>query len=194
MIRDDDVRRIINQPGSDHRTFNILCRVPVLERMITNSLESSGFRQDPEATTLLLVDAPQGFALRQLEQPDRTGLCVIVTTSSTTPEYLEDIWDLQPAILLVGDHLHGEVENAIQRARNGERYRIVPDIPTVLTPCERVALRYVARGWTPERIATHRGVSAKTIGNALAIICEKLQMPSRQAAMLYYWGHLDLLD
>lgn len=143
---------------------------------------------------MLLVDAPQGFALRQLERLDRRNLRVIVTTSNHVPEYWEDLWELTPAVLIVGHALYAEVDVAIMRAARGEHYRVIPPDRTKLTRIEREVLRLVARGWTNERIAAHRGVSPKTICNTVVTIEEKLQLRDRMTAAFYYWDRLDLLD
>jgi DNA-binding NarL/FixJ family response regulator len=168
--------------------------MPAIEWLMTNSLDAYGFRQAATASILLLVDAPQGSALRELEQIDSKERLIIVTTHNPCPEYWEDLWSFQPAILLVGDSLGGEVHDAITRAAQGERYRSTPGYSMVLTVPERVMLRYIARGWSVKRIAEVRGVCSKTVSNTITIICEKLGLPDRSAAMLYYWGRLDLLD
>ncbi|MBA3946591.1 MAG: response regulator transcription factor [Herpetosiphonaceae bacterium] len=161
---------------------------------MTNSLDANGFRQEATASILVLVDAPQGSALRELEHMDSKGQQIVVTTHSPCPEYWEDLWSLQPAILLVGDSLGVELHDAIKRAAHGERYRSTPGSSMVLTDPERVMFRYIARGWSLDRLAEARGVSSKTVSNMITIICEKLGLPDRHAAMLYYWGRLDLLD
>ncbi len=168
--------------------------MPAIEWLMTNSLNSHGFRQEAPASILVLVDAPQGSALRELEHMDSSGRLVIVTTHNPCPEYWEDLWSLEPAILLVGDSLGVELHDAIRRAAYGERYRLTPDYMMVLAPQERLTLRCIARGWSIERIAEVRGVALKTVSNSLTAIYVKLKLPDRSAAMLYYWGRLDLLD
>lgn len=174
--------------------YNLVCGLPPLAQLMALSLGRSGFRCEPGAPTTVLVDAPQGFAMRQLEQLAGAHSQVVVQTSNPCPEYLEDLWEQRPAVLLATHALNGELEDAIRRADRGERYRITPGQHTTLTTTERTLLRCLARGWTTERIAALRHVQPKTVHNALAIVCEKLQLPTRRAAMLYYWGRLDLLD
>ncbi len=124
---------------------------------------------------------------------DNKGRLVIVTTHNPCPEYWEDLWSFQPAVLLVGDSLGDELHDAITRAAQGDHYRSTPGYSTVLTVPERIVLHYIARGWSLERIAEARGVSSKTVSNTITTICEKLGLSDRSAAMLYYWGRLDLL-
>ncbi len=168
--------------------------MPAIEWLMTNSLNANGFRQEATASILVLVDAPQGSALRELEHMDSEEQPVIVTTHNPCPEYWEDLWSFQPAVLLVGDSLGDELHEAITRAAHGERYRSTPGYSMVLTDPERIMLRYIARGWSLDRIAEACGVCSKTVSNTITIICEKLGLPDRSAAMLYYWGRLDLLD
>jgi hypothetical protein len=75
--------------------FNICCGIPSIERVIVNSLELEGFQHDTIAPTLLLIDAPQGFALGQFEKLSCARCSIVVITSNTCPEYLEDLWDLR---------------------------------------------------------------------------------------------------
>lgn len=194
MRHDSAVEMPIEEHADQRQQFRILCGVPAMEHLLASSLIAAGFRYTPEAATLLLVDAPQGFALRQLETLPKSGLRIIVTTRNRCPEYWEDLWDLQPDILIVSDNLQREVNTALLQVSKGEQYRVVPDVQSRLTGCERIVLQLIARGWTTERVAKYRGVSPKTVHNTMSNICEKLQMPTRHAAMLYYWGRLDLLD
>jgi DNA-binding NarL/FixJ family response regulator len=191
ILLSDRTDRIL---ASNPVSFSTLCGIPAVDRLIVRDLEARNFRQDPSAPTIILIDAPQGFALHQLEQINRTLRDVIVTTSNYCPEYWEDLWDLAPAVLLVSDFLRGEVEHAIERVANGERYRLVPDIPVRLTRTERVILQYIARGWTTERIAGLRGVAPKTVSNSLTSIYDKLHVSNAVGAALYYWGKSNLLD
>ncbi len=168
--------------------------MPAIEWLMTNSLNANGFRQEATASILVLVDAPQGSALRELEYMASEEQPVIVTTHNPCPEYWEDLWSYKPAILLVGDSLGDELHDAITRAAHGEHYRSTPGYSMVLTVPERLTLRCLARGWSIERIAEVREVAPKTVSNSITTICEKLGLPDRCATMLYYWGRLDLLD
>lgn len=194
MLRDNGVHNLKNTNEKKRLSFVIMCSIPSVERLIVNSLEQSGFVHSTTATTILIIDAPQGFALKQLQCTNQPHSHIIVTTSNQCPEYWEDLWDLQPDVLLVGEMLRGELEDAIQRVNNNEQYRVTPGRTTNLTTTERRMLHYLARGWTTDRIAAYRGVSTKTVHNTLATVCEKLSVPTRRAAMLYYWGRQDLLD
>jgi DNA-binding NarL/FixJ family response regulator len=153
------------------------------------------FTYNPTGSPLILVDLPQGFAMCELEKRNHQKTCTIVVTNNRCPEYLEDLWDLQPAVLLTSDHLvDGSLLNAIERATQGEHYRLTPRQSTMLTPRERIILRKLARDWSNKRIAASHDVCSKTITNMVAVLCEKLDLPDRGALMLYYWGRTDLLD
>jgi DNA-binding CsgD family transcriptional regulator len=148
----------------------------------------AGYGVDARASIKLVVDAPVGFALAWLEQSAFLGLQVIVTTVNCCPEYVEDLWDGEPRALLAGQSLTRQLADAMESIARGERYRLAPGAPTVLTPSERLALRYVARGWSNADIARRLGLKERTIMNTLTSVYGKLAVDSRAAAILYYWG------
>lgn len=185
---------LVRAPDSAVSPFRILCGMPAVAQLITTHLHTVQFTHCARVSPIVLVDAPQGFVLRQLEKFDSEQGATIVTTTNCCPEYVEDVWDLQPAVLLATNNLHDELVHAIVRGAQGERYRLTPGQPTVLTPIERLLLRKVACGWSNKRIAAVHNVHPKTVSNQVTVLCEKLHLPDRVAAAFYYWGRLDLLD
>ncbi|NOK60316.1 MAG: hypothetical protein GFH27_549281n291 [Chloroflexi bacterium AL-W] len=170
-------------------TFSTLCGVPFIEQCIQQHLVLTGCQYSTEAELKVLLDIPLGFALHQLESLDCSDeQKYIVVSSSNCPEYWEDLWDMHPTILLVGDYLEGELFNAVIRAHKGEQYRLTPGYASSLSSSERLLLRYIAHGWTNEQIAIERSVQPKTISNAVSLLYEKLELSSRVDATLYYWG------
>lgn len=178
----------------DRCAFAIVCGIPAIEQLIVEGLNESGFYHDPQAATLVLIDAPYGFALVQLEASVYTQHRIIVITNSPCPEYWDDVWDLHSACLLVSDCLNHELEAAMLQVARGERYHLTPQHTSPLAPCERAVLRYVARGQSNQQIANLIGVSTKRVANTLTDVYEKLRLSGRGAAILYYWGRLDLLS
>jgi DNA-binding NarL/FixJ family response regulator len=187
------VDTIFSEDVRDRPTFTIRCGIPAIERIITNALEPTGFQWSACASVLVLVDAPYGFALRQLLYLDQTDLQVIVATFNHCPEYWEDVWDLHPAVLLVSDCLHREVEYAIVQAANGKHYRLTPDIKTQLTPTERRVLHYLARDWSNKCIAAQLNMKPQSVANVLNNVYGKLGVRGKVGAAFYYWGRQDLL-
>jgi DNA-binding NarL/FixJ family response regulator len=121
------------------------------------------------------------------KMPGRSSLRLVVVTFSSCPEYLQDLWDLQPDILIV-DTKHGyDLSAAVIGAAKGEQYRLVPPGKTSLTSNERIVLRYVARGWSNKQIAEMLHIHEKTIINTLTAMYRKLGVKSRAEAILYYW-------
>lgn len=190
MISED---YFVRQGSSVPLTFDIRCGVPPIEQMISHTLEAESFRRASDAPILLLLDAPSGFALRQLEELAPPCRRTIVATNNTCPEYCKDLWELQPAVLLAGGQCNREVETALVRVARGESYRLVPPHSTALTPCERTVLRYVACGWSNQRIAQQLHVKVQSVANALGHVYSKLHLNGRVEAALYYWGRLDLI-
>lgn len=186
----DSRRELASTPGS----YTLFCGCATLYQFIPIYLAAKHLVQTSNGAATVIVDAPRGFALHQLRQTRGTDTPLIVTTTNACPEYWEDIWAFQPAILLASGELHAELADAIERAARGERYRRTPAIDTCLTQTERMLLRYVAQGWSSDRIAAARGIQPKTVSNAVSIVCQKLRLPDRTALALYYWGHRELLS
>lgn len=173
--------------------FALWCGMPPLAQLIVRHLIPMGFVDDPQAATLLVLDAPVGFALRALETHALAARSVIVATGSPCPEYWADLADCDPAILLAGPDLEHAIATALRHAPHGARYQLTPPVQSPLTAQERAVLRAVARGYTNAQIARIVGVSPKRVANMLTQIYARLQLPNRVALALYYWGRADLL-
>ena len=167
---------------------SILCGLPLLRHAVESSLPALGFHCDPAASTALVLDVPRGYGFRALETMNRRGLRVIVVSWSSCPEYLEDLWDLGPDLLLSGRYLYQNLPEVIGRVSGTERYRLTPGSPTALTPVERTVLRHLAQGWGNKRIAQELKVQERTVMNTLTRVYEKLSVENRAQAALYYWG------
>ena len=107
-------------------------------------------------------------------------------TWSLCPEYWDDLWDKQPAVLLVGEN--PDLTTAITRVVVGTYYRDTPNRTTLLTATERRILRFLAYGLSNQEIADKLSVQCQSVRNSLATIYEKLNLTSRSEALLYYWG------
>lgn len=139
-----------------------------------------------DCSCILVVDKPVGFALKTLLNCAKGRKIVI--TDNPCPEYWEDLWELQPQILLAGGHNIKELANALMRASKGERYRKTPHYAKQLTPREREILRHCAIGQTNEQIAERLSTKKRTVKNSLSTIYAKLNLEHRAQASLYYWG------
>jgi DNA-binding NarL/FixJ family response regulator len=146
----------------------------------------------------LILDIPRGFAFKTLQElkrafaefSDEAPLAQLtVVTFSTRPEYWDNLWDLQPDILLVNPRRSADIGDALVRSLDGESYRITPTRSTVLTPAERAMLHYLALGGSNKGIAEQLCVQEQTVMNTLSGMYKKLNLRSRADAMLYYWGH-----
>lgn len=136
----------------------------------------------------LILDLPWGFALTSPHLRDAVSL---VITQHPCPEYWEDVWDLGGGSLLAGTLDPEAIGRAAQAAGTGERVRLTPPARSALRPRERLILRYVALGWTNERIGLHLDWSDKTVRNKLIHLFAALGVQDRKEAALYYWGLLD---
>lgn len=194
MFRDVKTANSTASSSSELPTFNILCGRPPIERLLLHSLQANGFRFDLHAAIVLLIDAPFAYALQQLETLDQTGRHVIIQTPNLAPEYWDDIWELQPAILLAGDAFNREVETALVDAGYGKRYKRTPNIVSPLTTCERSVLHYAARDYSNKEIAAQLNIRPQTVANMLRTVYAKLGVRGRMGAAFYYWGRSDLVD
>ncbi|MGH9175505.1 MAG: response regulator transcription factor [Vicinamibacterales bacterium] len=154
----------------------------------TVAIEHAGFLVADTADIALVVDAPVGFALHAIEHRVFTSVHVIVATTNTCPEYVEDIWDYRPDALLAGQSVMRCLAEAVARIDRGETYRLTPGCQTDLTRSERAALRLLAQGWGNDVIASYLRIRPQTVANRLTQIYAALGVDGRDAALLHYWG------
>lgn len=178
-----------DRPRSSHSSaFAILCGAPAIAQTAINNLEYHGLRHDPEATAILILDTPCGFALNALETLELPARRVMVVTWNPCAEYWEDLWDRGPDVLLVGKDLDLDLAASLLQLHHGARSRVAPEATTTLTPTERRVLRCVARGWSNKTIAAQLNVQCQTVLNTLTNIYQKIGVRNRSEAALYYWG------
>ena len=135
---------------------------------------------------LIIIDRPSGFALKCLS--DTWLENAVVFTNNPCPEYWEDLWDLKPQVLLVGNHDASEFVSALTRADKGEHFRRTPRHESELTLRERDVLRLCATGLANKEIAAQLNLAQSTVKNKLSSAFSKLGLVGREQAMLYYWG------
>lgn len=136
----------------------------------------------------LLLDHPTGAALRALQHstPDERHRTLVLTTS-TVPEYLDDLWDLDVALLAVNVTDLPTFTVLLDTLRPGQRLRWQAP-GSELTPAERRTLRLLAEGLTSKKIAQQLNLSERTVRNTQSRIYQKLGVKGRTEAALYYWG------
>lgn len=174
--------------------YHLVCGIPLVARAVNTICHMHGFVAVPTARTTVLLDIPYGFAFHALQRLGQTQHPVVIITWNTCVEYLEDVWHLQPMILLANVNLEQELPHALVRAIRGEQYRRTPPGTTQLSPPERAILRSLALGWSNQQIADALGVREKTVRNLSTSVYAKLGVENRTQATLYYWGRSDLLD
>lgn len=203
--------------------FEIMCPVPTISYSLVHCLEESGLHAALDAPIKVVVDVPRGSALRELEtlanagQGGQSGPRAIVLTFNPCSEYLEDLWDLHPAALVLGTSIcSGEKANdgpngdavynplrkdaygtsgainelalVIILVLHGQSCCLAPIGRTQLTATERQVLRHLVLGQANIEIAAQLNIRAKTVRNALVDIYQKLGVASRSEAILHYWG------
>jgi len=164
--------------------LEIRCGNPSLQRELAAVLQREGF--NPRKPVILVIDAPPGFALRELRTHRLSP--VVVMTENPCPEYWEDLWRLEPTVLLAGSHSLGDLMRAADRAGNGQRYRETPETDSLLSKREQAVMRLCAMGLDNQIIADRLGLSERSVRNNLDRICRKLGLENRAQVTLYYWG------
>ena len=134
----------------------------------------------------MLVDAPFGFAMKELEKVD--NFCSVVLTDNPCPEYWEDLWEMRPQVLLARGTLLTEIQMVLEQAARGESFRRTPDAQSKLSKGERKVLQLCAAGFETDAIASKLKLKSHTARNYLSQIFEKLSVSNRVEASLYYWG------
>lgn len=168
-------------------TFTIVCGVAGLINPTAKFLEEVGLRFDPRANRVLVIDAPLNFARQQLKQLDGSSWYTVAVTANLCPEYIEDLWERQPTILIAGVDVQQEVTDAMLHVVHGRRYRSMPGEPSPLTVTERAILRYIAWGWETKQIAVRLGLAEKTVRNKLSVLYAALNQRNRSDATRYYF-------
>ncbi len=192
MLRNNHRSDGTQRPASVRYTFTLRCGLPVCEGPLIWKLEAQGLQFDPNAPLLLLFDVPCGFAFQQLAMRQFGQAQVIVATHNPCPDYWEDLWDLQPAGLLVADQIGAGLIEVLSQVARGGRHRRVPPTRSSLTVSERALLHRVACGWDNQRIARDLHVEDKTVRNSLTRVYGKVGVSNRVQAALYYWGRMEL--
>ena len=188
MLRNNNRFDCSERLAVGRHAFTLRCGLPALEVPLIRNLEAEGLRLDPNAPLLLLFDVPCGFAFQQLAMREFEQAQVIVVTHNPCPDYWEDLWDLQPAGLLVAEQIGAGLMEVLDQVARGGRYRRMPPTRSSLTFSERAVLHRVACGWNNHRIARDLHVEAKTVRNSLTRIYDKVGVSNRVQAALYYWG------
>jgi DNA-binding CsgD family transcriptional regulator len=145
-------------------------------------------------TVRLLTDT-QTSVLGLLEQmPSLERQCCVVHSFNPCPEYLDDLWQLGPCVLLTGPQPQATLDWALERADSGQRYRQVARCTSSLIPSERALLRYLPSGLSNKHIAKRLKLSDRTVRNRLVDIGEKLGLENRTQIAMYYAGQWQWLE
>ncbi|MBX6765504.1 MAG: LuxR C-terminal-related transcriptional regulator [Rubrobacteraceae bacterium] len=173
--------------------LSVLCGASSARTAFERELAARGFRVSPEARMKLLLDVPRAYAVRALEELDRSDSKVVVVTWNTCPEYVEDLRELRPDALLSDEFfLRQDLDDALLRVLSlvsaDETYSFTPGPQTALTSSERAVLRYAAYGWNNRRISRKLCLSEQTVKNRLRSVYRKLGPCNHTQATLYYWG------
>jgi DNA-binding CsgD family transcriptional regulator len=156
---------------------------------------SSSLDSAPHLPGVGLLRDAHAPVLSLLEQmsPEERQRCV-VHSLNPCPEYLDDLWQLGPCVLLNGTQDQRTLDWSLERAENGLPYRETNHFTSSLIPSERVLLRYLPGGLSNKHIAKRLGLSDRTVRNRLVDIGEKLGLANRTQIAMYYAGQWQWLE
>jgi DNA-binding NarL/FixJ family response regulator len=153
------------------------------------------FSSLPSQSAPRLLTDSQTSLLSLLEQtPSLERQCCVVNSLNPCPEYLDDLWQLGPCVLLSGPQPQATLDWALERAGSGQRYRQPGRFTSSLIPSERVLLRYLPSGLSNKHIAKRLKLSDRTVRNRLVDIGEKLGLENRTQIAMYYAGQWQWLE
>lgn len=193
MITSVGNRAVLLVPRPSPIRLSVLCGISVVRQSVVEALADLDFHDDPEAPIKLVLDLPRSYAQRTLEDMDRQDLKLILVTWNPCPEYMDDLWDLQPDGLLTGEitsmqDWRAAINEALEYLYRGERYRLTPGHKSVLTARERAVLRCAAWGGDNKSIAEQLTIQPQSAKNALRRVYKKLNIHNHAQAALYYRG------
>jgi DNA-binding NarL/FixJ family response regulator len=146
----------------------------------------------PAVSLLSDAHAPVLSLLEQMS-PEERQRCV-VHSLNPCPDYLDDLWQLGPCVLLTGPQPQQNLDWALERAASEQRYRQPARFTSSLIPSERSLLRYLPSGLSNKHIAKLLGLSDRTVRNRLVDIGEKLGLANRTQIAMYYAGQWQWLE
>lgn len=134
-----------------------------------------------------MLDLPTGYALWGLDPLPAPAL---VVTFNPYPLYLLDLFEREPAGVLVEPESLSEISAALDLVARGRRVGTPPTVPFDLpTPREREVLRLLARGgFCADEMALRLGVKRETVYAYLKSLREKLGVKSQHELVLVYLG------
>lgn len=141
-----------------------------------------------EHPLLIVVDAPWGLAF-SLEADIRKQHTVIMA-ENPCGEFLADLWQLEPTVLIAGSMDLEEFLFFCKQADKGKSHNLAAEYQSPLTPNERKVLRLCAWCMQPDEVADLLGVSMGTLKNTLSQIYGKLELAGFREISPYYFGAL----
>ena len=134
----------------------------------------------------VIVDAPWGYAFEgtALVQTENS----LILTDNPCGEYLEDLWDLSPTVLIGREVSLKDFIFFVKQAAQGQKYKVCPTYQTPLTKSERKTLRLCADDPNLIRVAQKMYVSHGTLKNSLSHIYDKLDLQGLADLRSYYYG------
>lgn len=169
-------------------TFTMQCGSSTLSLRLVRYLQTFDFVQQDTAEVFIVFDSPRGFAITTLSTFLVRPAHLLVATGCQCPEYLHDLLDYAPDILIFQGDLERDLPNILFKLRSGTQLEQPALPPTPLSPVERQIFRLLVLNYSNQAIADITYHSIQTIKNTVSGIYFKLGLSNRMEAYYYYWG------
>ncbi len=154
----------------------------LISELLINQLE--GKLKQPLS---VVIDVPCGYAFKGIELVKK-HLNSLIITNNPCGEYIEDLWDCKPTILIAKQVSLDEFIFFAQQAAQGKSHKICSWYVSPLTEAERNVLRLCVTRKTIAEVSEFLSVSSGTIKNQLCSIYSKLNLRGLSELCFYYFG------
>ena len=134
----------------------------------------------------IILDAPWGYAFKAMSLVETPNSLIL--TDNPCGEYLLDLWDLSPTVLIGRETPLDDFIFFVKQAAQGHEHKVCIAYQTPLTKTERKTLSLCADNPNLSRAAQHMHVSHGTLKNTLSHVYSKLELQGLADLRSYYFG------
>ncbi|NOK59290.1 MAG: hypothetical protein GFH27_549283n251 [Chloroflexi bacterium AL-W] len=134
-------------------TFTMQCGSNTLALRLIRYLQTFDFVHQDNAEVFVVFDSPRGFALTTLSTFLHRPAHLLIATGCQRPEYLHDLLDYTPDILIFQGDLERDLPNTLFKLLSGTQLEQPTLPPTPLSPIERQIFRLLVLNYSNQAIA-----------------------------------------
>ncbi len=174
----------------------LICKSAHFALHVQEKIESYGLRVNSSGEYTILLDAPYGTALTELDNNQVDLSKTLVFTSNLCPEYWKDILELPVKGLVIDSFDQHTCHTALKNVYSGQQFiQLQPAPDAKLNTTEHQVLALIAKSFCNKEIHAITGKSIKTIEGAVTKLLEKLaiaypelRFSNRSCLVQYYHG------